>query len=602
MPAFPNFVGPSYTSRSVTVAADRTVNLYPEVVESQSGKNVAALYGVPGIQKFCTLPTSPTRGIWIGEGRMFAAAGSRYYEVFPNGTYTDRGDIGAGTGPVQMFSNGSQVMIVAGGLVYIDTGTALVQPIYTPAQGYVNVVDDGLGYGYTHVQLTYGDQFDTSMVGGAILIGSPPLQYEVASFIDPWNITLTTPAGPQVSAPYSIPQSGTVATNGTAVSYNSGDLFYAAMAGHPILINEITYTVASVDPPYHLTLTSSAGVHLDDRVPYAASVPVTASCGACLDGYFIVAAPESGEIHVSAIRNGLHWDPLDSKIKEAFPDNIAMLLADHQELWVSGTTLATEVWRDTGAADFPFERDLGAIMQIGCLAPWSVVRIAQGVAFLGGDPQGKPVCYRAQGFQPVRISTHAVEVAWESYSTVADAEAWVYLLDGHEVMVINFPTGNATWCWDAKTQLWFERQYGTSGRWRGRNHGYVWGRHYVGDYATGDLYKMSNDLYTDDGTEIVHIRRCPHLSEEQKRLFFSVFRVDMEKATGFDATLSWSNNGGKDFTTPIRPDGELVSNGTPGNTIGQEWRRLGSGRDRVFELKIWASSRVAITNAYLNTT
>jgi hypothetical protein len=112
---------------------------------------------------------------------------------------------------------------------------------------------------------------------------------------------------------------------------------------------------------------------------------------------------------------------------------------------------------------------------------------------------------------------------------------------------------------------------------------------------------MANDLYDDAGTPIQCSRTCPHLSQEEQRLFFASFRVDMEKATGLSAALSWSNNGGVDFNTPIPPSGELVSNGTPGNTIGQEWRRLGSGRDRVFKLDLSASSRIAISQAYLNT-
>jgi hypothetical protein len=374
------------------------------------------------------------------------------------------------------------------------------------------------------------------------------------------------------------------------------------MKGQTILIDNIPYTVTSVDPPYHLTVTPDAPVHLDDRVSYAVSLALQASCGTALDGYFIIATPESRQISISQINNGLHWDPLDTKYKEAYTDNIAMLLADHQELWVLGTTLGVEVWRDTGAADFPFERDLGAIIQMsGCVAPWSVVSLAFGVAWLGGDPHGKVVAYRAQGFSPVRISTHAVEDAWSKYSKVTDAEAFVYSLDGHETWVLNFPTANKTWAWDSRTQLWYEKQYASGGRHRARFGGYVWGSYYVGDYASGKIYRMGNDLYDDDGISIQCIRRCPHLSQEEQRLFFSSLRLDMEPATGLTATLSYSNNGGRTFTTPIPPSGNLVSNGDPANVVGIEWRRLGSGRDRVFEVQLSASSRIAISNAFLNT-
>ncbi len=37
MPQFPGFIGPSYTPVSYRADVERTVNLYPEIIESKHG-------------------------------------------------------------------------------------------------------------------------------------------------------------------------------------------------------------------------------------------------------------------------------------------------------------------------------------------------------------------------------------------------------------------------------------------------------------------------------------------------------------------------------------------------------------------------------------
>ncbi len=70
-----NFVGPTYVSESVNVDAQRTVNLYPEFVESGTGKAKVVLYGTPGLGLFTTLAQSPIRGMFATDTRLFVAAG-----------------------------------------------------------------------------------------------------------------------------------------------------------------------------------------------------------------------------------------------------------------------------------------------------------------------------------------------------------------------------------------------------------------------------------------------------------------------------------------------------------------------------------------------
>ena len=55
-------IGPSYSSQSVIADCQRTMNWYPESIESGQGKSQLALYPTPGLALFCALPAGPVRG------------------------------------------------------------------------------------------------------------------------------------------------------------------------------------------------------------------------------------------------------------------------------------------------------------------------------------------------------------------------------------------------------------------------------------------------------------------------------------------------------------------------------------------------------------
>ena len=76
------FIGPTYQSRSLTLDAQRTINLYVEEDEGQGGKAPAALYATPGEPERYVLPVGPIRGMWTSRStdRVFAVASDRLYE------------------------------------------------------------------------------------------------------------------------------------------------------------------------------------------------------------------------------------------------------------------------------------------------------------------------------------------------------------------------------------------------------------------------------------------------------------------------------------------------------------------------------------------
>jgi len=137
-------VGGSYTERSLPFDAQRTVNLYP--VADPQGADVASLYGTPGLELFCTLGTGPIRGSYAtANNRAFAVSGSILYEVFSDGTSTNRGSLDGSSGIVTIADNGIQLGICDGDKVYIFTYStnafAKVTDADLPSAGAIDFID-----------------------------------------------------------------------------------------------------------------------------------------------------------------------------------------------------------------------------------------------------------------------------------------------------------------------------------------------------------------------------------------------------------------------------------------------------------------------------
>ena len=208
-----------------------------------------------------------------------------------------------------------------------------------------------------------------------------------------------------------------------------------------------------------------------------------------------------------------------------------------------------------------------------------------------------------RGFSPERISTHAIENIWSSYSTVADAIGWTQLDKGHLFWWLTFPTADATWVYDLMTQTWHQRSYYSGGvhhRHRARCHAFAFGKHLVGDHTTGQIFELSRSVYTDDGAAIRRVRSAPHISEELKRIFYSRLELECEVTTGQapDMILEWSDDGGHNFTSPITIQADRASR--KGRIIAN---RLGStDRPRVFRTTFTDAVRIAIQDAHLEAT
>ncbi len=337
-----------------------------------------------------------------------------------------------------------------------------------------------------------------------------------------------------------------------------------------------------------------------DLTPGAPLIPVAAAdCPggyvAWQDGYFINTVPGSGEFAISGLGDTT-YDIADRATTEGRADNLEMVLSVNRRLWLFGDQ-TTEVWWDSGAPDFPFEPDQAAFIETGIVAPGTAVRVAGSVAWVGNDERGLGTVWYAQGFQPVRISTHAIELALSSYSRLTEASAFAYQQGGHEMYQLSVPAPadrsgpGGTWVYDFATQLWHERSYlGADGdephrAWVGA---VAFGHVVVGDHADGRLYVYDPKYFLDDGGPIRRVRQAPHISQAEKRIRFNSFELQAEPGVGLlsgqgsapVAYLSWSDDGGHTWSNEHAAS--LGALGKYRNRI--KWWRLGVSRDRVFRV------------------
>lgn len=323
------------------------------------------------------------------------------------------------------------------------------------------------------------------------------------------------------------------------------------------------------------------------------------------DGYFILNKPDSGQFYISDL-NDVSFDALDIATAEGSPDHLIGLVSDHQNLYLFGER-STEVFYNSGDADFPFQRNQGAILAIGCAATHSIAKLQNVPFWLGRDESGRGVVYRANGFRPERVSNHALEQVIADIEDVSNARAWVYQDGGHAFYCLNLTGVTSTWVYDASTNLWHERVYldlGEYDRHRADCHAFAYNTHIVGDYENGKVYALDADQFTDDSNPIVRERAAPHVSSEGRRLFHSAFELDMETGVGTSglgqgvdprAMLQWSDDGGHSWSNE-----RWANIGKRGERFTRViWRRLGSSRDRVYRVRITDPVKVVMIGANL---
>lgn len=434
-------------------------------------------------------------------------------------------------------------------------------------------------------------------------------EHEVASLVSTPGLTLlcTLPASPVRGAWVSSKGVLYVVGGNKLYSISSAwahtELGSLNTATGPVSMADNGLQLVVVDGPngYSLTLADNTFAQITDS-NFLGSSQVTFQ-----DGYFIFIKPDSQQFYCSDL-NAITFSALNTGSAEGSPDNLVGQIDYQQSLYLFGTQ-SCEVFYDSGDTPCPFTRIQGAVIAVGCAAPFSIAKLQSGVFWIGGDDTGQGIVYQMQGYQPTRISTQAIESSIRSVgvTNLSNAKAYTYQQGGHVFYCLNVPGLNFTWVYDVSTGLWHERTF--LGKWGFERHradcaASAYGVNIVGDYASGNLYSFDALNYTDNGTSIVRMRAAPHFSQSLVRIFHQSFQLDMEAGVGLSglsqginpqAMLQWSDDGGHTWSNE-----KWTGIGQIGATKTRViWRRLGASRDRVYRIMISDPVKVTLIGAEL---
>lgn len=266
-----------------------------------------------------------------------------------------------------------------------------------------------------------------------------------------------------------------------------------------------------------------------------------------MDGYFVWTVYNSDQFIISALNDGLTYDPLDVATVEGDPDNVVGVVNSHRELGFFGTN-TLEIWYDSGDADFPFARSGNAFVERGCIDRNSLVKMDNSVFFVGDDR----AAYRLDGYTPVRVSTHAIEYR---LAQAAWFRSFTYSQEGHKFYVLNTDVG--TFAYDVATGLWAERQSFGKDNYRISCAETVYGQTILGDAYTGKLYTPSLEVYTEDGALIPVEIGLPTIQASRARVTMYEFEVYCETGVGNadvpdpQIVMTYSKDGGRTYSNEM---------------------------------------------------
>lgn len=326
-----------------------------------------------------------------------------------------------------------------------------------------------------------------------------------------------------------------------------------------------------------------------------------------LKNRFIASLIDTKQLVISNLAPaGAVWDAADTAFKEGYPDNVCRVMADNEQLWVWGFD-TLEVWQPSTSV-FPYDPIPGAVVKIGCSAPYSPAA-ARGYRFWLWNN----VVYGAYGIDPQRISDAGVERALRSYATTADAECWCQVFGQSINYVMNFPSAKRAWVYDLTHKAWHERGLwanGQQGAYRGRVYARAFGKDLVGDPENGKIYWLDENTYTDaGGAPLRRQRTADYIQQQMKNIRYNQLTIDADTGVGLDVApdepgynpvmlMRYSDNRGKTWSSDLE---------APMGRVGEDdtrivYDQLGSSRiGKTFEVVVTDPVEFSIMGAYLET-
>lgn len=265
-------------------------------------------------------------------------------------------------------------------------------------------------------------------------------------------------------------------------------------------------------------------------------VPGAMTC-ANVAGYFVTEIPGTPNFAVSNLNDALNGSGLSFGAAVAYPDLIKavdglagnLIIFSQQHL---------EFWQNTGAPPpgQPFQLIVSSPLKIGLPAVNARAHLDNALYFLGETELGTRRVYRIDGFQVTPISEEIDYIINQPGFVYADATMLAYQRDKHPFCQLTFPTMGRSFLFDASTGIPSETQSGLSTgpyvRHRGAISAYYNGDTLITDYANGNVYRMDDNTYTDNGQPVLREVITKHHIRGFNRFRVPKLYLDMETGVG----------------------------------------------------------------------
>lgn len=325
-----------------------------------------------------------------------------------------------------------------------------------------------------------------------------------------------------------------------------------------------------------------------------------AGATAFIDNYAAIVDEGSGQWFITDLADFTNVDGLAFATAEGAPDNLITLAVDHRQVVLVGSD-STELWDNTGASGFPFERAPNGLIELGGTARHGIVKQDQSVCLLASDRTIR----RLQGNTWMRISQHGVERALRNYATVEDCEASAYTLDGHLCTAWNFPSAGKTWLCDHTTQEWHERESYHRQVWDVVDIAEAYGQVFVQRATTGEIGTLSRTAFEEWGQALLAVWTFQSLYNGGQRVTLNRLELGIETGVGLSTgqgsdpriTCQVSKDGGKSFPITM-PTRSIGAQGKYRQRV--HWDRFGDAEDMVIRMELADPVPLTIWDAQAN--
>lgn len=325
--------------------------------------------------------------------------------------------------------------------------------------------------------------------------------------------------------------------------------------------------------------TSAVSAFADLDLPFPNSV--------CFAGGYFFFGIGDGRIFASGL-NDVTINPLHFATAESKPDQIINVIPFGKNLLVCGSS-SIEVWGEPiNSSGFPYSY-INTI-QRGLAGAHAIAGhqdgFGHGLMWVGDDNTVSELI----GYEARPVSPPDLNRAIEDTANKSTLESCVYTSGGTAFWQLSSPTW--TWVRDMTTGEWHERQSHLSTRSRISTTIAAYGNWLCGDTATGNVFEIDHATKSESGSplrvriESGPVSKFPHRTRIARADFLITTGVGI--ATGIDPIevdptleISWSNNGGVDWVTPLQrklgrqQEAEKrisIFNAGLSGPIGQRWR------------------------------